>query len=81
MTDPELVHRAEQAYLGALIARQGQAGTGTAVAGVGGPGALAGLTPHDFTDPVHQAVYAALASQALPARAGLAAVYERLRGR
>jgi hypothetical protein len=80
VTDPELVHRAEQAYLGALLARRGQAGTGTAVAGAAGPAALAGLSPQDFTDPVHQAVYAALASQALPARAGLGAVYERLRG-
>lgn len=80
MTDPELVHRAEQAYLGALLARQGQAGTGTAVAGAAGPGALSGLSPRDFADPLHQAVYAALASQALPARTGLAAAYERLRG-
>lgn len=81
MTDPELVHRAEQAYLGALLARQGRPGTGTAVAGDAGPDAFAGLRPQDFTDPVHQAVYAALASQALPARTGLAGVYERLRAR
>ena len=80
MTDPELVHRAEQAYLGALLARQGRAGTGTAIAGDAGPGALGGLRPQDFADPVHQAVYAALAGQALPARHGLPAMYERLRG-
>jgi hypothetical protein len=80
VTDPELHHRAEQAYLGALLARHGQAGTGTVVAGAAGPGALSGLRPQDFADPVHQAGYAALASQALPARTGLAAAYERLRG-
>jgi hypothetical protein len=79
VTDPELVHRAEQAYLGALIARQGQPGTGTAAAGTAGPGAFSGLSAYDFTDPVHQAVYAALASQAVPARRGPAAVWERLR--
>ena len=80
MTDPELVHRAEQAYLGALLARRGRLGTGTAVAGDAGPGALGGLRPQDFADPVHRAVYAALAGQALPARHGLPAVYERVRG-
>jgi hypothetical protein len=80
VTDPQLVHRAEQAYLGALLARRGRVGTGTAVAGDAGPGALGGLRPQDFADPVHRAVYAALAGQALPARHGLPAVYERLRG-
>jgi hypothetical protein len=79
VTDPELVHRAEQAYLGALLARQGRPGTGTAVAGDGGPDAFAGLRPQDFADPVHQAVYAALASQAQPARTGVAGIYELLR--
>jgi len=80
VTDPDLVHRAEQAYLGALLARQGRAGTGTAIAGDAGPGALGGLRPQDFADPVHQAVYAALAGRALPAPHGLPAIYERLRG-
>jgi len=80
VTDPELVHRAEQAYLGALLARQVRAGTGTIVAGDAGPGALGGLRPQDFADPVHQAVYAAVAGQVLPARRGLPAIYERLRG-
>lgn len=79
MADPYLVHRAEQAYLGALLARQGRAGTGTAVAGDAGPGGLAGLRPQDFADPWHQAIYAALAGQALPRRRGLPGLYERLR--
>jgi len=66
VADPYLVHRAEQAFLGALVARQGRAGTGTALAGDAGPGGLAGLRPQDFADPWHQAIYAALAGQALP---------------
>jgi hypothetical protein len=77
--DPYLVHRAEQAYLGALLVRQGRAGTGTALAGDAGPGGLAGLRPQDFADPWHQAIYAALAGQALPGRRGLPGLYERLR--
>jgi hypothetical protein len=78
VTDPELVHRAEQAYLGALVARQGRAGTSSALFGDAGSAGL-GLRPQDFADPVHQAVYAALASQALPGQGGLAGLYERLR--
>jgi hypothetical protein len=79
VADPYLVHRAEQAYLGALLARQGRPGTGTALAGDAGPGGLAGLRPQDFADPRHQAIYAALAGQALPGRRGLPGLYERLR--
>ena len=79
MPDPHLVHRAEQAYLGALVARQGRVGTGTALAGDAGPGGLVGLRPRDFADPWHQAIYAALAGQALPGRRGLPGLYERLR--
>jgi hypothetical protein len=79
VADPYLVHRAEQAYLGALLARQGRPGTGTALAGDAGPGGLAGLRPQDFADPRHQAIYAALAGQALPERRGLPGLYERLR--
>jgi hypothetical protein len=80
VTDPELTYRAEQAYLGALIARQGRPGTGTAVAGDAGPGGFVGLHPRDFADPVHQAVYAALAAQATPGPRGLAGLYDRFRG-
>lgn len=80
MADPDLVHRAEQAYLGALLVRQGRVGTGAVVAGDAGPDAFAGLRPLDFTDPVHQAIYAALAEQAT-SRPGLAAsLYAWLRG-
>ena len=79
MADPYLVHRAEQAFLGALVARQGRVGTGTALAGDAGPGGLAGLRPQDFADPWHQAIYAALAGQAPPGRRGLPGPYERLR--
>lgn len=61
MTDPELVHRAEQAYLGAILARHGQAGTGAVVAGDAGPST--GTHTGDFTDPVHQAIFAALTGQ------------------
>jgi hypothetical protein len=75
--DPELVHRAEQAYLGAILARHGRVGTGTAVAGEAGQAGFAGLRAEDFTDPVHQAIYAVLAGQAVPRPGGL---YERLRG-
>jgi hypothetical protein len=80
VTDPDLVHRAEQAYLGALLARQGRVGTGAAVAGDAGPDGLASLRPQDFTDPVHQAIYAALVGQAAPRPRVLAGLYERLRG-
>ena len=62
--------------------RQGQAGT--AVARLYGDGRLAWfarLRPHDFADPVHQAVYAALASRTLPERGGVAGAYDRLRAR
>ena len=69
MTDPDLVHRAEQAYLGALLARQGRIGTGAVVAGDAGPDGFACLRPLDFADPVHQAIYAALAGQDLEGRA------------
>jgi hypothetical protein len=79
VADPYLVHRAEQAFLGALVARQGRVGTGTALAGDAGPGGLGGLRPQDFADPWHQAIYAALAGQALPGRRGLPGLYERLR--
>jgi hypothetical protein len=79
VADPYLVHRAEQAFLGALVARQSRAGTGTALAGDAGPGGLVGLRPQDFVDPWHQAIYAALAGQALPGRRGLPGLYERLR--
>ncbi len=81
MADPELTRRAEQAYLGALIASQGQAVPGRSLYGDGRPAWFAGLRPHDFADPVHQAVYAALASSALPERGGLAGAYDRLRAR
>ena len=80
MTDPDLVHRAEQAYLGALLARQGRVGTGAVVAGDAGPDGFAGLRPRDFADPVHQAIYAALAEQAAPRPGVLADLYERFRG-
>ena len=80
MTDPDLAHRAEQAYLGALLARQGRPGTGTAVAGDAGPGGFAGLSPQDFADPVHRAIYAALAGQTAARPRGVAGLYERLRG-
>jgi hypothetical protein len=79
VADPFLVHRAEQAFLGALVARQGRVGAGTALVGDAGPGGLAGLRPQDFADPRHQAIYAALAGQALPERRGLPGLYERLR--
>ena len=59
MADPELTYRAEQAYLGALIASRGQAVAGRSLYGDGRPAWFAGLRPHDFADPVHQAVYAA----------------------
>ena len=81
MADPELTRRAEQAYLGALIANQGQAVTGRSRYGDGRPAWFAGLAPHDFADPVHQAVYAALASREQPERGGLAGAYDRLRAR
>ena len=81
MADPELTRRAEQAYLGALIASQGQAVTVRSLYGDGRPAWFAGLSPRDFADPVHQAVYAALASSALPERGGLAGAYDRLRAR
>lgn len=81
MADPELTRRAEQAYLGALIASQGEAVTGRSLYGDGRPAWFAGLRPHDFADPVHQAVYAALASRELPERSGLAGAYDRLRAR
>jgi hypothetical protein len=61
VTDPELVHRAEQAYLGAVLARHGQTGIGAVVAGDAGPST--GMHTGDFTDPVHQAIYAALTGQ------------------
>jgi hypothetical protein len=61
VTNPELIHRAEQACLGALLARHGHSGTGAAV--VGDTGQSAVLQPQDFTDPVHQAIFAALTSQ------------------
>ena len=80
MTDPDLVRRAEQAYLGALLARKGRVGTGAVVAGDAGPDALASLRPRDFTDPVHQAIYAAVARQALLRPSFLAGLRERLRG-
>jgi hypothetical protein len=78
VTDPDLVHRAEQAYLGALLARRGRVGTGAVVDGDAGPDGFAGLRPLDFTDPVHQAIYAALTGQAPPRRV-LGGLYERLR--
>jgi hypothetical protein len=81
VADPELTHRAEQAYLGALIASLGQAVTVRSVYGDGRPAWFAGLRPQDFADPVHQAVYAALASRELPERDGLAGAYDRLRAR
>jgi hypothetical protein len=80
VADPDLVHRAEQAYLGAVIARQGRIGTGATVAGDAGPDGFASLRPQDFTDPVHQAIYAAVAGQAAPRPRVLAGLYERLRG-
>ena len=80
MADPDLVHCAEQAYLGALLARRGQVGTGAAVAGDAGPDGFASLRPQDFSDPVHQAIYAALAGQAGLRPRVLAGLYERLRG-
>jgi hypothetical protein len=79
VADPELTHRAEQAYLGALIAAQGKAVTVRSHYGDGRPAWFAHLRPQDFADPVHQAVYAALASTALPERGGLAGAYDRLR--
>jgi hypothetical protein len=75
VTDPRLVHRAERAYLGALLARHGRSGAGTVVAGDSGQAPA--LTPRDFTDPVHQAIFTALTS---PQPSGIAAWYERLRG-
>jgi hypothetical protein len=80
VTDPDLVYRAEQAYLGALLARQGRVGTGTTVAGDAGLGGFTGLRPRDFADPVHQAIYAALAGQETPRPRALAGLYERFRG-
>jgi DnaB-like helicase N terminal domain len=76
MTDPELTRRAEQAYLGALLSRDGRHGTGTTA--VGDPGPHADLTPGDFTDPIHQAIFAALTSQ--PGDSRLAGWLDRLRG-
>jgi hypothetical protein len=61
VTDPELVYRAEQAYLGAVLARHGQAGTGAVVAGDAGRSAV--MRTGDFTDPVHQAIFAAITGQ------------------
>jgi hypothetical protein len=54
MTDAGLAHRAEQALLGAMIARPGQA--------IGLPGTL---TPEHFTDQRHQAICAALTGTGL----------------
>ena len=54
MTDPELVHRAERAYLGAILAAPRPAALGPARRRRR-PGALAGLRPQDFADPVHRA--------------------------
>jgi hypothetical protein len=51
--DPRLVHRAEQALLGALITSPGQVGP-------------AGVTAADFADPRHQAIFAALAATGSP---------------
>lgn len=63
MTDPDLVYRAEQAYLGAILARRGRAGTDDS-------GQPTGVTAEDFADPVHQAVFVALTEQADGIRAG-----------
>jgi len=48
--DAVLVHRAEQALLGALLAG-------------GNPAVVREVRPEDFTDPVHQALYAAITGQ------------------
>lgn len=75
MTDPDLVHRAEQAYLGALLAQHGRPGTV-----VGDSGLPAGITAEDFTDPVHRAIFAALSGHADSSRpAGPAGWLGRLR--
>ena len=67
MTDPDLVHRAEQAYLGAYLSRYGPSGAGAAA---GGPGQPREMRAEDFADPVHQAVFAALVGHAGSTRPG-----------
>ncbi len=62
MTDPELVYQAERAYLGAILARRGRSGPRAAVV-AGDSGLSAVMRTEDFTDPVHQAIFAALTGQ------------------
>jgi hypothetical protein len=65
MTDTELVHRAEQAVLGAMIIQPER------VSRLSSP-----VTPDYFTDPRHQAIFAALAGTSGRPRG----LFDRLRG-